>query len=254
MRQEGTHVIIQARMGSTRLPGKILKPFIGEYTPLMWLVERAQGSAIAGKVIVATTTNPKDDATEAACKAMGCDVYRGSEDNVLDRYLQAIRTFDSKVILQINGDEPFVDIAEMDRLGQTLIEQGLDYANNHPTALPLGTGSEAYTRESYEKMASLTNDPYDLENITPYYYNHPDLFKQTILEPKERHAFAKEARMTLDTTEDFEFLQKLAEGMGFSNPKDQPSTGEILSYLEAHPELVAINKNVVQKTFPKAGI
>lgn len=253
MSKEGTHVIIQARMGSTRLPGKILKPFVGEYTPLRWLVERARMSTVAGRVIVATTTNPKDDATEAACKQMGCDVYRGSEDNVLDRYLQAIRTFDSKVILQINGDEPFVDIKEMDRLGETLMRDGLDYANNHPTALPLGTGAEAYTRESYERMAALTNDPYDLENITPYYYNHLELFKQTILEPEHPHAFAKEARMTLDTAEDFEFLQKLSEGMCFAQPQDQPSTNEILSYLEAHPELVAINKHIVQKTFPKAG-
>lgn len=252
MKKDGVHVIIQARMGSSRLPGKILKPFVGEYTPLAWLVERARGSALAGKVIVATTTNPKDDTTEAACKAMGCDVYRGSEDNVLDRYLQAIRAHDSNVILQINGDEPFVDIAEMDRLGQTLIDHGLDYANNHPTALPLGTGAEAYTRESFEKMASLTQDLYDLENITPYFYNHLELFKQTILEPAAPHSFAKEARMTLDTAEDFEFLQKLAQGMGFSRPGDQPSTTEILNYLEAHPELVAINRHVVQKTFPKA--
>lgn len=253
MREEGTHVLIQARMGSSRLPGKILKPFVGDYTPLAWLVERAKSSAIAGKVIVATTTNPKDDATEAACRAMGCDMYRGSEDNVLDRYLQAIRAFDSQVILQINGDEPFVDIAEMDRLGQTLIDGGLDYANNHPTALPLGTGAEAYTRESFECMASLTQDPYDLENITPYYYNHPELFKQTILEPGHPHAFSKEARMTLDTAEDFEFLQKLAKGMEFMHPKDQPATYEILEYLQKHPELVAVNKHVVQKTFPKAG-
>lgn len=252
MNKEGTHVIIQARMGSSRLPGKILKPFVGGYTPLRWLVERARGSAIAGRVIVATTTNPKDDATEAACKEMGCDVYRGSEDNVLDRYLQAIRAFDSKVILQINGDEPFVDIAEMDRLGETLVEQGLDYANNHPTALPLGTGAEAYTRESFERMASLTDDPYDLENITPYYYNHLELFKQTILEPASPHPFAKEARMTLDTAEDFDFLQKLAAGMGFAHPKDQPATYDMLEYLQKHPELVAINKHVVQKTFPKA--
>ena len=252
MKQDDVHVIIQARMGSTRLPGKILKPFVGEHTPLSWLVERARMSAVAGKVIVATTQNPKDDATEVACKAMGCDVYRGSEDNVLDRYLQAIRAFDSRVILQINGDEPFVDIQEMDRLGRALIDGKLDYANNHPTALPLGTGAEAYTRESFEKMAAMTSDPYDLENITPYYYNHLELFKQTILEPASPHPFAKEARMTLDTAEDFEFLQKLAEGMDFSRPEDQPGTHEILGYLEAHPELVAINKHIVQKTFPKA--
>jgi spore coat polysaccharide biosynthesis protein SpsF (cytidylyltransferase family) len=231
-------------MGSTRLPGKILKPFIGAYTPLSWLIERARLSTLAERVIVATTANPKDDATEAACKEIHCDIYRGSEDNVLDRYLQAIKTFDSKIILQINGDVPFVDIVEMDRLGHTLIDEGLDYANNHPTALPLGAGSEAYTAEAFIRMAALTQDPYDLGNVTPYFYNHLELFKQTILEPVVPHPFAKE--------EDLVFLQALAEEMDFSRPEEQPTTNEILGYLEAHPELVAINKNVIQKTFPKA--
>lgn len=245
-------MIIQARMGSTRLPGKILKPFIGEYSPLAWLIARAQNSMMADKVIVATTAGPKDDATEAACRAIGCEVYRGSEDNVLDRYLQTIRAFGSKVILQINGDEPFVDIAEMDRLGRTLVEHNLDYANNHPTALPLGTGAEAYTAGAFERMAGLTQDPYDLENITPYFYNHLEQFRQTIQEPAAPHPFAKEARLTLDTAEDLEFLQKLALGMGFARPEDQPATYDLLEYLSQQPELVAINKKVVQKTFPKA--
>lgn len=252
MKKAGTHIIIQARMGSSRLPGKILMSFIGEYTPLRWIIERARLSKYAEKVIVATSINPKDDATEKACKEAGCEVYRGSEDDVLKRFIGTVRMFDTKLIVQINGDEPFVDIIEMDRLVDIAQEEELAYANNHPGGLPLGTGAEVYTREAFERVAREADTPYDHEHVTPYFYHHPELFKQCIVEPTVPHPFAPQVRLTLDTAEDLEMLTALAQGMDFPRPEEQPSTNEIVSFLQEHPEIVMINNHVVQKTFPKA--
>lgn len=246
------HVIVQARMGSSRLPGKILKPFVSHYTVLEWIIERARLSNRAERVIVATTTNLKDDETEALCMKHGFDFVRGSEDDVLSRFALAAEKFPSNTILQINADEPLVDIAEMDRLADILQEENMDYVNNHPGGLPLGTGSEAYRSVAFARVVAQAKDPYEHEHVTPYFYRHPELFKQRNVAPKVLHPFAPHVRLTLDTQEDLQMLQALANGMGFSTPKDQPTTNQILDYLESHPELVRINQAVVQKTFPKA--
>ncbi len=250
--KKGVHVIIQARMGSSRLPGKILKPFIGAYTPLGWIIARAQLSKYASKVIVATSTNPKDDATEAAGRAAGAEVYRGSEDDVLRRFHEAVVKFDTKIVCDITGDDPFFDLVEMDRMVEILQAEKMDYLNNNPTALPMGTGTQVYTRAAFDRVAAEATNLYDHEHVTPYFYHHPELFAQRTVEPLATHPFAKEARMELDMPEDLEFLISLAAGMDFTKPEDQPTTNAILDYLEAHPNLVKTNQHVVQKTFPKA--
>ena len=252
MRKVGIQVIIQARIGSTRLPGKILKPYAGGYVVLEWIIARARLSRRAERVVVATTTNPKDDATEDLCRRTGCDFVRGSEEDVLARFANAACAYPSAVILQINADEPLIDIEEMDRLADILREEGLDYANNHPGGLPIGTGSEAYRAVAFARMVAEAKNQYEHEHVTPYFYRPPELFKQRIVAPSTIHSFAESARLTLDTAEDFEFQRHLTESMGFSEPLQQPSTNEILTFLQSHPEIVAINKNVVQKTFPKA--
>lgn len=251
MKREGTHAIIQARMGSSRLPGKILKPFIGAYTPLSWIIARAQLSKYASRVIVATSTNPKDNATEESARAVGAEVYRGSEDDVLQRLHEAVVKFDTKVICDVTGDDPFFDLAEMDRMVEILQTEKMDYLNNNPTALPMGTGTQVYTRAAFDRVAREATSQYDHEHVTPYFYHHQELFAQRTVEPLVAHPFAKEARMELDEPKDLELLIALTAGMGFTKPEDQPTTNEILDYLEQHPELVRINKAVVQKTFPK---
>ena len=251
MKTSGTHVIIQARMGSTRLPGKILKPFIGEYTPLSWLIARAKLSKYADKVIVATSVEERDDTTEAASKAAGAEVYRGSEDDVLMRYHEAVVAFDTKIICDITGDEPFFDLAEMDRMVEILQSEGMDYLNNHPT-LASGVGTQVYTRIAFDRVAREATTPYDHEHVTPYFYQHPELFKQRDVAPLVPHPLAPEVRLDLDEQRDLDFLIALAKGMGFMRPEQQPSTNEMLDYLQSHPEVVVINKEVVQKTFPRA--
>ena len=244
-------VVIQARMGSSRLPGKILMPFIGTLTPLEWIIARARMSTRAGRVIVATSTNTKDDATEAACAKAGCDCFRGSEDDVLDRVASAVSQFQVRLVADATGDNPFFDLPEMDRMIGIVEDEKLDYANNHPAGLPLGTGTQVFTGEALARVAASTQDPYDHEHVTPYFYHHPELFKQREVPPLSIHPFAPHARFTLDTSADLDFLRSLAGAMNFSTPAEQPSTNDMLTFLEKHPELVAINGDVVQKTFPK---
>lgn len=252
MKKAGTHAIIQARMGSTRLPGKILLPFVGEHTFLEWVVDRLRTSRVLDNVIVATTTNPLDDAIEALCVRRGYASMRGSEEDVLGRYVEAAQKFESRVIVRAISDNPLVDIGEMDRMIGILESDKLDYANNHPGGLPGGTGTEVFTYEAFKRVAADAKDPYEHEHVTPYFYRHPELFTQRTVAPAVLHPFASQVRLTLDTPEDLQMLQALAKGMGFSKPEEQPTTNEILTYLESHLELVQINKAVVQKTFPKA--
>ena len=246
----GVHVIIQARMGSTRLPGKTLEICAGGLTVLEWVVERARTSRKASRVIVATTADPKDDVIENLCRRRGYDYVRGSELDVLARYLQAARQFDSHIIVRVTADNPLIDAHEMDRIVDVLENEGLDYASNHPAGLPLGTGSEVFTREALERAAEAAHDPYEHEHVTPYFYRHPELFRQREVAPEAIHPFAPSVRLTIDTPEDLQFFRTLATELALKDPSEQPATNEILSYLAEHPELPAINQDVVQKTFP----
>lgn len=246
------HVIIQARMDSTRLPRKIIMPFAGGRTFLEWIVERARTSRIADKVIVATTTKAADDAIEALCIRHKYDYSRGSEEDVLGRYAAAAQKFGSRIIVRITSDNPLTDIAEMDRMLEILNSEKLDYVTNHLAGLPVGSGAEVFTFAALERVAEGAKDSYEREHVTPYFYRHPELFKQRHVAPREIYPFALKARLTLDTIEDLEFFRSLAAHMGLSDPAKQPTTGEILSFLEKHQEIVAINKDVVQKTSHKA--
>ena len=227
-------------------------PFVDGVSFLEWIVERCKTSTRAQKVVVATTDKSKDDPIEVLCKEKRFEYIRGSEDDVLGRYWKAVQTFASDIVVRVTADNPFVDIPELDRLVDTLSAENLDYASNHPAGLPVGTGSEVFSSTAFEKVVAESKDPYEHEHVTPYFYRHPEFFLLKEVPPVSLHGFASSARLTLDTQEDLEFLRGLAHGMNIENPHKQPTTSEILDYLQRHPELVAINKDVLQKTFPKA--
>lgn len=245
-----TEVIIQARMSSTRLPGKILAPLVGECSVLEWVIERARANPRINRVVVATTDTPSDDATEELCTRLSCLCVRGSEDDVLSRFAKAVEAYPAEIIVHWTADNPLVDKAELDRLLDLLDTEHLDYINNHKDGLPLGMGVAAFTSSSFARVIAEAKTPYDREHVTPYYYNHPEFFSVRFIAPVSVHPFAQNVRLTLDSPEDLEALQVLAEGMKFSDPAAQPSTAEILNYLNAHPEIVQINSNITQKTRP----
>jgi spore coat polysaccharide biosynthesis protein SpsF len=246
------HVIIQARMGSSRLPGKILLPFVGSTSYLEWVVERCKLSQRVSKVIVATTDSSKDDPIEAFCKEKKYDHVRGNENDVLARYALAAEKFGGDILIRVTSDCPLVDVSEMERAIEFLQSEGFDYVSTHPGGLPLGGGAEVFTRAAFERVVNEAKDPYEHEHVTPSFYRHPELFAQKNIVPLYPHPFAREARLVLDYPEDHAFLSRLAKDMLFSTPGVQPSTYEILEYLRSHPDLVLINKDMIQKSFPKA--
>jgi spore coat polysaccharide biosynthesis protein SpsF len=241
-------VIIQARMNSTRLPGKVALPFVAGYTFLGWTIERIRLSKMVERVVVATSTDPKDDAIEELCARHAVAVVRGSEDDVVARFAEAIRQFPANVIVRATADNPLIDLAGMDRTIGLLEAENLEYVTAHSAGFALGTGTEAFTAEAFARVAAAVLDAYEREHVTPYFYRQPALFRQRKMTPREGHRFSSRARLTLDTAEDLRFLKALAEAMGFSRPATQPANGEILSFLESRPDIAAINAHVVQST------
>lgn len=240
--------IIQARMNSTRLPGKVTLPFVAGYTFLGWAIERIRLSKMVDRVVVATSTDSRNDAIEELCARHAVAVVRGSEDDVVARFAGAIRQFPANVIVRATADNPLVDLVEMDRMIGLLEAEDLEYATAHSAGFALGTGTEAFTVEAFARVAAAVLDAYEREHVTPYFYRHSALFRQRKMTPRQPHRFSSRARLTLDTAEDLRFLKALAEAMGFSRPAAQPATGEILSFLESRPDIAAINARVAQST------
>jgi spore coat polysaccharide biosynthesis protein SpsF len=240
--------IVQARMSSTRLPGKVALPFVAGYTFLGWMVERIRLSNIVNRVVVATSVYPKDDVITAICTRHAVALVRGSEDDVVGRFADTIRRFPANVIVRATADNPLIDVVAMDRMIAILEAEGLEYATSHSVGFALGTGTEAFTAGAFSRLAAAATDPCEREHVTPYFYRHPELFRQRKIAPQPVHPFSPRARLTLDTAEDLRFLKALAEAMGFSRPAAQPPTEQILSFLESRPDIAAINSNILQRT------
>ncbi len=234
-------IIIQARMGSTRLPGKVLLPF-GEETVLDYVVRVAHQSKYVRLVLVATTTNTEDDKIEKLCRDKEYNWFRGSEEDVLGRYYHAATSLQSDVVVRLTGDNPFVNMEECDKMITLLLENSLDYTGNHDLGLPLGAGAEVFTYEALSHAYRDATQPYEREHVTPYLKEHPTLFRHMEL---VSHSYAKysDIRLTLDTEEDYRLLCCIKEEFN-----DRiPTTQEIISFLDQHSTLKSINSHIMQK-------
>jgi dTDP-4-amino-4,6-dideoxygalactose transaminase/spore coat polysaccharide biosynthesis protein SpsF (cytidylyltransferase family) len=205
---ENIDVIVQARMWSTRLPGKVLLPFAGT-TVLEYLVDRLKKAHLLGKVIVATTTNVKDDQIVSVCEKRGYLYFRGSEEDCLGRYFETATKFGSKTIVRVTADNPLTDLEEMKRLIGVLQNEHLDFVGNHRGGLPGGLGSEVFTYEALAKACREASSPYDREHITTYILQHNELFRQREVSATTLSSGVSSMRLTLDTPEDYELLKKI---------------------------------------------
>lgn len=238
------NIIIQARMGSTRLPGKILKPVLNR--PLLsLLLERVRRVHAAHSIIIATTTNPNDDIIEQFCKKENVPFYRGSEEDVLDRYYQTALTYPTDIIVRITSDCPLIDPVLIDYALQLFLKQApnIDYLSNvQERTFPRGMDIEIFSFECLQKAAEKSNRPYDREHVTSYIYNHPEQFKLV--------NFAQEInqssyRLTLDTAEDLRLITKIFETL--YPTKKNFTLQDILKILQIHPDWMEINAHVKQK-------
>ncbi len=258
-----TLAIIQARMTSTRLPGKVLRP-IGERPMLAWVVERTRRSTTLDQVIVATTTDPSDDRIAAFCQARGYASTRGSLDDVLDRYYQTARHAQAEVIVRVTADCPFIDPLLIDEAVNLLQAERFDFvANRLPLpwgrTYPIGLDVEIFPFKLLETAWHLAQDRHQREHVAPYFYEDASVadlqpgagaYSSTVTPRGYRialmHAPADYGhhRWTVDTPEDLELARQVAARF----PDDTFSWREILHLVENEPHLKRINASVRHKT------
>jgi spore coat polysaccharide biosynthesis protein SpsF len=198
-------VILQARMGSSRLPGKVLAP-VGDRSILAHCIERLQAARV-GEVLVATTTRPEDEAVVAAAEAAGVDVVRGPVDDVLARFIVALDGWTGPYVIRATADNPFVDVDGPARLLR-LLDAGADYAIEE--GLPIGAAVEAMRVEVLREAGALAATPYDREHVTPFIRQATDRFA-VCSAPAPFEVRRPSLRLTVDTRDDLQFVRSLVD-------------------------------------------
>jgi spore coat polysaccharide biosynthesis protein SpsF len=249
-RKPRTVAIIQARMGSTRLPGKVLRPVAGR--PLLWhIVHRLKAARRIDNIAIATTTNPLDEAIVEFGRVEGVTVIRGPEDNVLARFAQAAEQLGADIIVRVSSDAPFIDAGFVDHLIASLIDQDGDYVLMEEGTACAHEGVDPFSRRALDKlMMDAADDAAAREHVTGYFKLHPDFVR--IVRAKPYISLARKGgRLTIDTPDDLAFAEavhaRLAAKAG------EASLADLLLLLEREPALSAINRHVRQKPVVPAG-
>ncbi len=233
--------VIQARTGSKRLPGKILEPIAG-FPLLGWCVERLSQARGIEQVVVATSDAPGDDAVERLGQDLGFEVFRGSEDDVLERFAGAVSGFGFEHVVRVCGDSPFVDPGLVDELLSAYLAAGVDYASNvGERSYPRGLDAEVFSAAKLIEVERAAKEPFERAHVTPYFYQHPDQFALLNV-PGDRDHSAY--RWCVDELSDLEMVRTLAGLMG---GRRDFSYLEALEMLKQNPEVAAINSAVEQK-------
>lgn len=201
--------IIQARMGSTRLPGKVLMPILGQ--PLLdLLVSRVKRSTRIDRIVIATTTETRDDQlAERVAGLEGVALFRGSEDNVLKRFAESAKFSHADIVVRITADNPFFDWRLADQAITRFIAGHFDYLST--PGYPYGIGIEVFTSRALFRADEIATDAYDREHVTAYFYRNPQLFKLGELRCAEA---LSHVRLTVDTPEDIDRARSLFEEFG----------------------------------------
>ena len=233
--------IIQARMSSTRLPHKVLMK-LGEKPVLGNIVDRIYESKMVNKIVVATSTEPTDNEIEVFCKREGIECFRGSLENVLERFFFCAKKYNAETIVRLTGDNALVDPSILDEGLQIFHSVMPDYLW-YKKRLPIGMVFEIFRASALEQAYKEATDDECKEHVTPYIRMNPQIFN-VVNYIDEQDADHSDLRFTLDSLEDYEFIKKIYES--FTNNKF--SYQDILDVLDEHPEWKQINAKVQQKT------
>lgn len=213
-------LVIQARMGSIRLPGKVLMNLCGSPI-LLHIIERLKNLKKEYKRIVITSTLEKDNAIENFCIENNILCFRGSEGDVLDRYYQAAKLFKLQHIVRLTGDNPLVDVDNLDLLIDEHLKNSADYSSNKSevnSGLPEGAGAEIFTFSALEKSWKEGNKENHREHVNEYILENPDKFKILVVKMRDSRLFTcEDIRLTIDTKEDFEFVGNIIELLQSNN-------------------------------------
>ena len=233
--------VVQARMGSSRLPGKVMMPLAGQ--PLMVrMLERMQRAKLAGTIVVATTTEPGDDTVAACCAEHDLLCFRGDTLDVLDRHYQAARYFGADVVVKIPLDCPLIDPAVIDQvLGVYLNNPGCyDFVSNlHPATFPDGNDVEIMTMPALETAWREAKRPLEREHTTPFIWENPDRFRIANVAWDTGLDYSMSHRWTIDYPEDYTFIKAVYDELFPLNPEF--SLPDILHLLENRPDIAQLN-------------
>lgn len=239
-----TVVIIQARLGSSRLPGKVLLDLAGE-PMLAHAVARCRRARAIDEVVVATPAGPANQPLADLCASRGWPLFQGSEDDVLDRYHGAAVAAGADTVVRVTSDCPLIEPEVIDLIVEAFREKGVDYASNTigPRTFPRGLDVEVMSFHALERAWREDANPAWREHVTPFIYRNPNQFTL--------HAVVNEIdlshlRWTVDTPEDMALIQRIYSHFGHN----RFSWREVLRLCEQHPEWLAINQEVQQKEAP----
>ncbi len=236
---------IEARMGSTRLPGKVLLP-LGGKPVLERLIERVSRSRYLDKIVVATTTKDSDQPIVDLCDRIGVSFFRGSEDDVLDRVIKAAKSVDADIICELMGDSPLLDPILIDNTITAHLSGNYDYTSNFfpENTFPMGFAVQVFPISVLKRVAKLTQNPVDRVHVSCFIYHNPKLFTLQGVSANPQ-IYAPDLRLSLDTKNDYELICHVFEALSKKNTYFLSK--DIVNYLRSHPELCLINKDVRQK-------
>ena len=237
-----TKAIIQARMGSTRLPGKILMKLNG-INVLECLLKQISSSMKLDGVILATTLNKEDDKVVTFAKNNSLDYFRGDSNDVLDRFYQCAKKYSLENIVRITSDCPLIDPQIIDKTISLFLSNKFDYVNNFfERTFPFGTEVEVFSFSTLEKVWRDAKKNSEREHVTTYIYDNPDIFSIGYIKNNEN---LSKLHWAIDRIEDLKFVQKIYE----KNSNHPILLNDILEILKNNPEIININKN----TDPREG-
>jgi len=233
--------VMQARMSSTRLPGKILKTILGKPLLLRFL-ERVNASPLAGTLVVATSTEPGDDGVETLCASAGYNVFRGSLNDLLSRHYHAGKAFNADAVVKIPSDCPLIDpdvITKVLRFYRDHADQYDFVSNLHPATYPDGNDVEVMSMRALELAYNKAEKDFEREHTTPYFWDTPGLFRIANVAWESGLDYSMTHRWTIDYEEDYQFIKRVYEELYPLNPHF--GLNDILSLLQKKPGIAEIN-------------
>lgn len=235
--------ILQARMGSSRLPGKVLKPIMGR--PMLELqLERIRRCQKIDQIVVATSVDPDDDPIVNLCEYLEIASFRGDQENVLDRIYQAAKHYDVDHVVRLTGDCPLTDPVIIDDLISHYFNKKCDYASNCLEAtFPDGLDAEVFSFDILEQSWKEASLPSHLEHVTQFIIFHPERFKQSSY---KHHTDLSDLRWTVDEPEDFEFAKRVYELLYPTKPEF--GIDDVLTLIQQTPNLAEMNKQFERNT------
>ncbi|MFU0784416.1 MAG: 3-deoxy-manno-octulosonate cytidylyltransferase [Thermoanaerobacterium thermosaccharolyticum] len=237
--------IMQARTGSTRLPGKVLKKICGK-TVLEHDIDRLKRVKNINKIVVATTILEKDDVIVEEAKRLGVVYFRGSEEDVLSRYYYAAKESNAEVVVRVTSDCPLIDSEVTEKTIQYYLDNKdkYDYVSNTiDRTYPRGLDTEVFSFKVLERAFIEAKSTRDKEHVTPYIWDNPSIFR---LAQYKNEIDYSNLRWTLDTKEDFQLISNIYHKL-YSKEGNQFNMSDILSLYKKYPELLKINENIMQK-------